>query len=92
MEPQANKEFMFALTDTATLSTSATEDLPLPDVIAKLTPESNAVEHWKVDSTTPSAETHTSIACQVVVPFLIAGMGMVGAGFYLDHVQVSLPK
>jgi hypothetical protein len=23
---------------------------------------------------------------------LIAGMGMVGAGFYLDHVQVSLLK
>lgn len=88
MGPQDNKEFAFALTDTATLPASATEDSPLSDVIAKLTPESNTVEHCKVDS----AETHTSIGCQVVVPFLIAGMGMVGAGFYLDHVQVSLPK
>ncbi|PNF18092.1 Solute carrier family 41 member 1 [Cryptotermes secundus] len=87
MGPQDNKEFPFAPTDTATLPASAAEDSPLPDVIVKLAPESNTVEHCKVNSTTPSAETHISIGCQVVVPFLIAGMGMVGAGFYLDHVQ-----
>lgn len=92
MGPQDNKEFCFAVTDTATLPTSAAEDSRLPDVIVKLASESNTVEHCKVDSTTPSAETHISIGSQVVAPFLIAGMGMVGAGFYLDRVQVSLLK
>jgi hypothetical protein len=92
MGPQDNKEFPFPLTDTATLPASAAEDSLLPDVIVKVAPESNTVEHCKVDSNTPSTETHISIGCQVVVPFFIAGMGMVGAGFYLDHVQVSLLK
>jgi hypothetical protein len=34
------------------------------------------------------AESALSIASQVCLPFLIAGMGMVGAGLYLDIVQV----
>jgi hypothetical protein len=55
----------------------------------KHTPASSAAEHCIVESTPPSVDTHTSIGCQIVVPFFIAGMGMVGAGFYLDHVQVS---
>ncbi|XP_063220530.1 solute carrier family 41 member 1-like [Bacillus rossius redtenbacheri] len=32
-------------------------------------------------------ETHLSIAVQVFIPFLIAGLGMVGAGLVLDVVQ-----
>jgi hypothetical protein len=92
MGPQDNKEFPSPVTATSTLPASAAEDSPLPNVIVKLAPESSTVEHCKVDSTTPSPETHISIGCQVVVPFFIAGMGMVGAGFYLDHVQVSLLK
>ncbi|CAG0891016.1 unnamed protein product [Cyprideis torosa] len=32
-------------------------------------------------------ESHMTIASQVFIPFLIAGIGMVGAGFLLDHVQ-----
>jgi hypothetical protein len=92
MGPQDEKEFPFALTDLADHPASAVEDSPLPDVIVNLATASNTAEHRNVDSTTLRAETHISIGCQVVVPFFIAGMGMVGAGFYLDHVQVSLRK
>jgi len=35
-------------------------------------------------------ETFWTITVQVFIPFLIAGMGMVGAGLVLDIVQVSL--
>lgn len=34
-------------------------------------------------------ETALAIALQVCLPFLVAGMGMVGAGIYLDVVQVT---
>jgi hypothetical protein len=34
-------------------------------------------------------ETALAIALQVCLPFLVAGMGMVGAGIYLDIVQVN---
>lgn len=84
------KEFRFALTDIDVLPATDADDSPLPDMAVKHTPASSATEHCIVETTTPSVETHMSIGCQIVVPFFIAGMGMVGAGFYLDHVQVSL--
>jgi hypothetical protein len=84
------KELPFALTDIDVLPASDADDSPLPDMEVKHTPASNVTEHCIVESTTPPVETHISIVCQIVVPFFIAGMGMVGAGFYLDHVQVSL--
>lgn len=34
-------------------------------------------------------ESSCSIACQVFIPFMIAGMGTVAAGLLLDIVQVS---
>lgn len=34
-------------------------------------------------------ESHRRIFGQVAFPFLVAGMGMVGAGVYLDIVQVN---
>jgi hypothetical protein len=89
MEPQDDEQFSSTLTDVAALPAPDVEDSDLPDVVMKLAPTSNITEHCDIDSTTPCAETHISIGCQVVVPFFIAGMGMVGAGFYLDHVQVS---
>ncbi|XP_069693795.1 solute carrier family 41 member 1-like isoform X2 [Periplaneta americana] len=76
MGPQEDKEFPFVLTEITPLPAPVVENTPLPDVVVKLAP-----------SEQPNAETHISIGCQVVAPFLIAGMGMVGAGFYLDHVQ-----
>lgn len=88
--PEDEKEFPFALTDIDALPASDADDTPLPDMAVKHTPASSATEHCIVESTTTSVETHISIGCQIVVPFFIAGMGMVGAGFYLDHVQVSL--
>lgn len=36
------------------------------------------------------SETYLSITIQVFIPFLIAGLGMVGAGLVLDVVQVSV--
>lgn len=33
-------------------------------------------------------ETHYTVGSQIVIPFFIAGMGMVLAGIYLDIVQV----
>lgn len=36
-----------------------------------------------------SEETYLSIGLQVLLPFLVAGMGMVGAGIYLSHIQVN---
>lgn len=38
----------------------------------------------------PKVETFWSIALEVLFPFLVAGMGMVGAGFVLQVVQVCL--
>jgi hypothetical protein len=87
--PLDEKEFPFAVTDIDVLPASDADDSPLPDMEVKHTPASSAAEHCIVESTSP-VETHISIGCQIVVPFFIAGMGMVGAGFYLDHVQVSL--
>lgn len=37
----------------------------------------------------PMQETYLSIAIQVFIPFLIAGLGMVFAGLVLDRIQVG---
>lgn len=54
----------------------------LPDVVveAKMLGE---------DEGQPLQETYFSIAIQVFIPFLIAGLGMVFAGLVLDRIQVS---
>ena len=54
---------------------------------AKSTPDSSAVE--PLLHMMDHGETATSISCQVCLPFLIAGMGMVAAGIFLDVVQVN---
>ena len=36
------------------------------------------------------AESSFSILIQILIPFIVAGLGMVGAGIVLDIVQVSL--
>lgn len=55
---------------------------PLPDVVVKVDPAASGSH--------AEQETFLSIGLQVLLPFLVAGMGMVGAGIYLDHVQVRL--
>ncbi|KAL0268801.1 UNVERIFIED_CONTAM: hypothetical protein PYX00_010615 [Menopon gallinae] len=52
---------------------------PLPDVVVKVDPAASGSH--------AEQETFLSIGLQVLLPFLVAGMGMVGAGIYLDHVQ-----
>ncbi|PSN46730.1 hypothetical protein C0J52_00885 [Blattella germanica] len=77
MAPQEDKEFPFALMDISPTPGDNVDNSQLAEIV-KSTP-TNIVE--------PSPETHLEIAAQVIIPFIIAGMGMVGAGFYLDHVQ-----
>lgn len=36
-------------------------------------------------------ETAAHIAAQVLLPYLLAGLGMVGAGMLMDTVQVCMP-
>lgn len=45
------------------------------------TPQDNA------DPSPQLQETFLSIGAQVLIPFLVAGMGMVGAGIYFSHIQ-----
>lgn len=42
------------------------------------------------DGTDQSHETYLSIAIQVFIPFLIAGLGMVFAGLVFDKIQVNI--
>lgn len=58
-------------------STSSTSD---DDQGASLLQASNLQE---------DSESSLAILMQVMVPFLVAGLGMVGAGLVLDLVQVS---
>ena len=90
MGPQEDKEFPFALMEITPVPASApAESAPLPDVV-KSNPAPSAPECCNTaENEAPTSETHLSIGAQVVAPFIIAGMGMVGAGFYLDHVQVN---
>ncbi|CAG0913426.1 unnamed protein product [Notodromas monacha] len=66
-------------------SGKASDDESRSGDIAKDTSEASVVQPLLeiVDHT----ESALTFACQVCVPFLIAGMGMVAAGLYLDVVQ-----
>lgn len=57
----------------------------LPDVVAE-------AKMLGDDEGLPIQETYFSIAVQVFIPFLIAGLGMVFAGLVLDRIQVSDSK
>lgn len=56
----------------------AAETGRLPDVVAEI---------YGTDS--EPVESYLAVTIQVFIPFLIAGLGMVGAGLVLDLVQVS---
>ncbi|CAL8095678.1 unnamed protein product [Orchesella dallaii] len=58
--------------------------IPIPQV-SKLIADSKASSEKK--RKVPKEETFCSIALEVLFPFLIAGMGMVGAGLVLNRVQ-----
>lgn len=56
----------------------------LPDLVVPMGP------NQRLSHSLPLVrETFASIAFQIVIPFFIAGFGMVGAGIYLDMVSVS---
>uniref|UniRef100_A0A1B6LXV5 SLC41A/MgtE integral membrane domain-containing protein n=1 Tax=Graphocephala atropunctata TaxID=36148 RepID=A0A1B6LXV5_9HEMI len=55
---------------------------PLPDVVVRMGPAGRLSHSLPVVK-----ETFISISCQIVIPFFIAGVGMVGAGIYLDMCQ-----
>lgn len=57
----------------------------LPDVVAE-------AKMLGEDEGLPMQETYFSIAIQVFIPFLIAGLGMVFAGLVLDRIQVSFDR
>nr|CAD7570568.1 unnamed protein product [Timema californicum] len=89
MGPQGDKDFPFPLSDVTAEPSAELEDASLPDVVNKFTiPGSNGPQ--SIAHPQPAQETHCSIGSQVVVPFFIAGMGMVCAGIFFDHVQVEL--
>ncbi|XP_054280544.1 solute carrier family 41 member 1 isoform X2 [Macrosteles quadrilineatus] len=54
---------------------------PLPDVVVRVGP-AGRLSH----SLPTIKETFASTSLQIVIPFFIAGIGMVGAGIYLDMV------
>nr|CAD7256451.1 unnamed protein product [Timema shepardi] len=86
MGPQGDKDFPFPLSDVTAEPSAELEDASLPDVVNKFTiPGSNGPQ--SIAHPQPAQETHCSIGSQVVVPFFIAGMGMVCAGIFFDHVQ-----
>ncbi|XP_046984905.1 solute carrier family 41 member 1-like [Schistocerca americana] len=67
--------------DSAELTTvDEPENGQLPDVVVEASMLAPPAEP-------PQSETYLSIAIQVFIPFLIAGLGMVGAGLVLDAVQ-----
>lgn len=53
----------------------------LPDVVA---------ESRFCDDNSEPTESYLAITIQVFIPFLVAGLGMVGAGLVLDLVQVNI--
>lgn len=55
----------------------------LPDVVAEI--------YGAADENEP-LESYLAITIQVFIPFLIAGLGMVGAGLVLDVVQVRTKR
>ncbi|KAK7871361.1 hypothetical protein R5R35_006072 [Gryllus longicercus] len=63
-------------------------DIALPDVVVYLASRPGSPDAPPPAAGPPAvAETHLSVGCQVVGPFVVAGLGMVGAGLYLDMVQ-----
>lgn len=56
----------------------------LPDVVAES-------KIYGVTDEDEPLESYLAITIQVFIPFLIAGLGMVGAGLVLDLVQVHIP-
>ncbi|XP_063218614.1 solute carrier family 41 member 1-like [Bacillus rossius redtenbacheri] len=89
MGPGCENKLAFPLADVE----EAADDANLPDLVLKLDRTPSPPEESS-RSTPPTAapvatpvETHCSIGCQVVAPFFIAGMGMVSAGIFLEHVQ-----
>lgn len=54
----------------------------LPDVVAES-------KFYGIDE---PIESYLAITIQVSIPFLVAGLGMVGAGLVLDAVQVIYPS
>nr|CAD7407241.1 unnamed protein product [Timema poppensis] len=85
MGPQGDKDFPFPLSDVTAEPSAELEDASLPDVNKFTIPGSNGPQ--SIAHPQPAQETHWSIGSQVVVPFFIAGMGMVCAGIFFDHVQ-----
>ncbi|CAG5093702.1 Similar to SLC41A1: Solute carrier family 41 member 1 (Pongo abelii) [Cotesia congregata] len=62
-----------------TILDEATEGGRLPDVVAE--------SRFRDDSGEEQLESYLAITIQVFIPFLVAGLGMVGAGLVLDLVQ-----
>ncbi|XP_066995133.1 solute carrier family 41 member 1 isoform X2 [Anabrus simplex] len=86
MGPEDGADYPFALTDVTPVPDEA--DQPsLPDVVVKLATSPGPCDPEETPAREQAIETHCSIGAQVIVPFFIAGMGMVGAGFYFDMVQ-----
>jgi hypothetical protein len=56
----------------------------LPDVVAETTMLADPMEEVQRKD-----ESYRAMAIQVFIPFLVAGLGMVGAGLVLDLVQVK---
>lgn len=66
--------------------TDSQDELVLPPV---LQPRKLQEEKPKVSVAKMEEESSTTICLQVLLPYLLAGMGMVMAGMVLDNVQVS---
>lgn len=56
----------------------------LPDVVAETTMLADPLEGVQRKD-----ESYRAMAIQVFIPFVVAGLGMVGAGLVLDKVQVK---
>lgn len=81
--------------------TDATVDIEISTLVNKTDVESEDNENGRLpdvvveakvlgeDEEQPMQETYLSIAIQVFIPFLIAGLGMVFAGLVLDKIQVD---
>lgn len=79
----------------------ATVDIEISTLVTKADTENEENENGRLpdvvveakmlgeDEERPMQETYFSIAIQVFIPFLIAGLGMVFAGLVLDRIQVT---
>lgn len=78
--PGANVEIEITTLMKADTESEENENGRLPDVVAEA--------KMLGEEGQPMQETYFSIAIQVFIPFLIAGLGMVFAGLVLDRIQV----